>query len=52
VRILVADDDRVGATMLAAALARLRFEVEIADNGEDAWRAITRGGSRWRSSTG
>ncbi len=38
---LVADDDRVTTTMLAASLRRWNFDVTIAGNGEDAWRVIS-----------
>jgi sigma-B regulation protein RsbU (phosphoserine phosphatase) len=37
---LVADDDRVTATVLAASLRRWNFDVSMAHNGEDAWRLI------------
>jgi phosphoserine phosphatase RsbU/P len=38
---LVADDDRVTATVLAASLRRWNFDVSMAHNGEDAWRVIS-----------
>jgi sigma-B regulation protein RsbU (phosphoserine phosphatase) len=37
---LVADDDRVTATVLAASLRRWNFDVSMAHNGEDAWRIV------------
>jgi phosphoserine phosphatase RsbU/P len=39
-RALVADDDRVTATVLAASLRRWNFDVTMAHNGEEAWDAI------------
>ena len=39
-RALVADDDRVTATVLAASLRRWNFDVVMAHNGEEAWDAI------------
>src|SRR4051812_44911738 len=39
-RALVADDDRVTATVLAASLRRWKFDVVMAHNGEEAWDAI------------
>jgi sigma-B regulation protein RsbU (phosphoserine phosphatase) len=42
-RVLVADDDRAGATLLAHSLARLNLDVEVAHDGEDAWRVIEQG---------
>jgi sigma-B regulation protein RsbU (phosphoserine phosphatase) len=39
-RALVADDDRVTATVLAASLRRWNFDVTMAHNGEEAWEAI------------
>jgi len=42
-RVLVADDDRVGATLLAHSLAHLNLDVEVAHDGEDAWRVIEQG---------
>ncbi len=38
---LVADDDRVTATLLAASLRRWNFEVVMAHDGEDAWRVLS-----------
>lgn len=38
---LVADDDRLTATVLAASLRRWNFDVTMAHNGEDAWRVIS-----------
>jgi phosphoserine phosphatase RsbU/P len=37
---LVADDDRVTATVLAASLSRWHFDVTTAQNGEEAWERI------------
>jgi sigma-B regulation protein RsbU (phosphoserine phosphatase) len=39
-RVLIADDDRMGATMLARSLERWNLEPVVASNGEDAWRMI------------
>jgi DNA-binding response OmpR family regulator len=39
-RVLIADDDRMGATMLARSLERWNLEPLVASNGEDAWRMI------------
>jgi phosphoserine phosphatase RsbU/P len=39
-RILAADDDHVGLTMLARSLERRGFEVVIAHNGHEAWRIM------------
>ena len=39
-RILVADDDRVGLTMLARSLERRGLEVVVAHDGDEAWRMI------------
>jgi phosphoserine phosphatase RsbU/P len=37
-RALVADDDRIGATILSAALERWGLEVVLAQDGNEAWR--------------
>jgi DNA-binding response OmpR family regulator len=39
-RVLVADDDRVGATILAAALARWGFDVVSVCDGAEAWDVL------------
>ncbi len=39
-RALVADDDRVTATMLSKTLARWGLDVTVVHNGQDAWTAI------------
>ena len=39
-RVLVADDDRVGATLLARSLNRWGFEVAVAHDGDHAWDII------------
>ena len=39
-RALIADDDPVGAMILAAALGRLGLSVVTAKDGEDAWRIL------------
>lgn len=39
-RALIADDDRVGTTILSRALARWQFDVSVAHDGESAWRLI------------
>jgi phosphoserine phosphatase RsbU/P len=39
-RILVADDDRVGLTMVARSLERRGLEVLVAHDGDEAWRII------------
>jgi DNA-binding response OmpR family regulator len=41
-RILIADDDRIGTTILSRALAQLDFEVSVAHDGEEAWTLIAR----------
>src|SRR5687768_3280024 len=40
VRALIADDDRLGALILARALEGLGLEVAVAHNGDEAWRMI------------
>jgi sigma-B regulation protein RsbU (phosphoserine phosphatase) len=40
VRALIADDDRVGAMILARALERLGLEVVVAHDGEQGWRIL------------
>ena len=39
-RILIADDDRVGATMLKCSLERLGHDVLVAHEGHEAWQAL------------
>ena len=39
-RALIADDDKIAATILSRALIRSSFEVSIAHDGESAWRVI------------
>ncbi|HUE87752.1 MAG TPA: response regulator [Vicinamibacterales bacterium] len=39
-RILVADDDPVSRTVVAAMLRKSGFNVELADDGEQAWAAL------------
>ena len=39
-RALIADDDRLGALILARALEGLGLEVAVAHNGDEAWRMI------------
>jgi sigma-B regulation protein RsbU (phosphoserine phosphatase) len=39
-RALVADDDRVTATVVAASLRRWQFDVTVVPNGEEAWNVI------------
>ena len=43
-RVLVADDEPTGATILARSLERWGLEVVVAHDGEDAWRLIQEGG--------
>ena len=43
-RILVADDDPTGATILARSLARWGLDVVVAHDGEEAWRIIEQDG--------
>jgi sigma-B regulation protein RsbU (phosphoserine phosphatase) len=40
VRVLVADDDAVGAMILTRALERLGLEVVVVHDGEEAWRVL------------
>jgi len=44
VRVLVADDEPTGTTMLARSLTRWGLEVVIAHDGEKAWRMIDKDG--------
>jgi DNA-binding response OmpR family regulator len=44
VRALIADDDRLGALILARALEKLGLEVAIAHDGDEAWRMIDQQG--------
>jgi adenylate cyclase len=39
-RALIADDDKIAATILSRALIRSSFEVSVAHDGETAWRVI------------
>jgi DNA-binding response OmpR family regulator len=39
-RVLVADDDPLGVTILSRALERWGFDVAVAHDGEEAWRII------------
>ena len=39
-RILIADDDRVGATILKGSLERLGHDVLVAHDGHEAWRFL------------
>ena len=39
-RILIADDDRVGATMLKRSLERLGHDVVVAHDGHEAWHVL------------
>ena len=39
-RAVIADDDRVATTLLSRAMARWRFDVTLAGDGEAAWTAI------------
>ena len=39
-RALIADDDKIAATILSRALVRSSFEVSVAHDGETAWRVI------------
>jgi sigma-B regulation protein RsbU (phosphoserine phosphatase) len=39
-RILIADDDRVGATMLKRSLERLGHDVMVAHDGHEAWQML------------
>lgn len=43
-RILIADDDRIGATILKRAAERLGLEVVVANDGEEAWRILQQAG--------
>jgi sigma-B regulation protein RsbU (phosphoserine phosphatase) len=43
-RVLVADDEPMGALMLSRSLERWGLEVVVAHNGEEAWRMIQDGG--------
>jgi sigma-B regulation protein RsbU (phosphoserine phosphatase) len=43
-RVLVADDDPTGATILARTLGRWGLEAVVAHDGEDAWRIIDQDG--------
>ena len=43
-RILVADDEPTGATILARSLERWGLEAVVARDGEEAWRIIEEGG--------
>jgi DNA-binding response OmpR family regulator len=43
-RILIADDEPTGATILARTLSRWDLETVIAHDGEEAWRMIQAGG--------
>jgi sigma-B regulation protein RsbU (phosphoserine phosphatase) len=43
-RILVADDDPTGATILARSLARWGLDVVVAHDGDEAWRIIEQDG--------
>jgi len=44
VRVLVADDDATGATILARSLTRWGLEVVVARDGDEAWRIIDQDG--------
>jgi phosphoserine phosphatase RsbU/P len=39
-RVLIADDDRIGTTILSRALGQWQFEVSVAHDGERAWNLI------------
>src|SRR6185503_11029796 len=43
-RVLVADDDPMGAMMLSRSLERWGLDVVVAHDGEEAWRIIDQGG--------
>jgi DNA-binding response OmpR family regulator len=43
-RVIVADDDPTGATILARSLARWGLEVVIVHDGDEAWRIIDKDG--------
>jgi sigma-B regulation protein RsbU (phosphoserine phosphatase) len=43
-RILIADDDPTGATMLARSVERWSLQTLVVHDGEEAWRAIDEGG--------
>ena len=52
-RVVIADDDRVAAEILARTLRRWDFEPIVTANGAAAWEQLrTASGPRWRSSTG
>jgi sigma-B regulation protein RsbU (phosphoserine phosphatase) len=40
IRALIADDDRIGTTLLSRTMANWNFDVRIAHDGEAAWTAI------------
>ncbi len=39
-KVLVADDDRIGATVLANTLRRWEFDVTVVGDGAEAWRHL------------
>jgi sigma-B regulation protein RsbU (phosphoserine phosphatase) len=41
-RVLIADDDRIGTTILSRALAQWQFDVSVVHDGETAWTTIQR----------
>lgn len=43
-KVLIADDDRIGLEMLARQLTGLGYEVVAADDGQHAWESFQRGG--------
>jgi sigma-B regulation protein RsbU (phosphoserine phosphatase) len=45
IRVLIADDDRVGSTMLKRSVEQLGHEVIAAHDGDEAWRRIRADGS-------
>jgi DNA-binding response OmpR family regulator len=45
VRVLIADDDRMGAMILARSLERWGLDVVVAHDGEEAWQLIQQDGN-------